>query len=72
MCDYKLNNRQYIVCGDFNARCANETDFIAGLDKISDCHVIDFENNSYGELFTDFLINNNCVMLNGRCNSDSH
>jgi hypothetical protein len=57
------------ICGDFNSRCGNECDYICGVDNIEKRNVIDYKVNSYGHLFTEFLINCNMCMLNGRNNS---
>ena len=59
----------YIICGDFNARCSNDSDFIEGVDEVPERETVDFRKNSYGEIFLDFLIKSNCAMLNGRCDS---
>ena len=56
----------FSMCGDFNARCADSQDFIAGVDNIPERQVIDFTANKHGELLCEFLINSNCCMLNGR------
>ena len=61
----------YMICGDFNARCSNEPDYIEGVDDIVERHVVDYKKNSYGDLFIEFLINSSCVMLNGRCGTNS-
>lgn len=34
-------------------------DYIAGVDDVPDCDVIDLGRNGYGELLADFLIKNN-------------
>ena len=56
----------FIILGDFNARCGNDVDFIEGVDEIVHRDIIDFTKNKYGDYFLDFLINSNCIMLNGR------
>ena len=56
----------FSICGDFNARCADFQDVIAGVDNIPERQVIDFTANKHGELLCEFLINSNCCMLNGR------
>ena len=61
---------QYIICGDFNARCGNEPDYIGGVDEIIERTIVDYKKNHYGDLLIDFLINSNCVMVNGRCASN--
>ena len=35
----------YIICGDFNARCGEEVDFIEGVDNIPHRDIIDFRKN---------------------------
>ncbi len=66
ICLYQ-NNGYFIMCGDLNARCGDEQDFIEGVDEVEMREIIDGRKNSYGDFFIDFLINSNCVMLNGRC-----
>ena len=57
----------YLLCGDFNARCGDQQDFIEGVDEVQHREIIDYRKNGHGDLLVDFLINSNCVMLNGRC-----
>ena len=57
---------QFMICGDFNARCGDEADYIVGVDEIEPRNVVDYRKNSYGDIFLDLLINSNCAMLNGR------
>ena len=56
------------ICGDFNSRCGELDDFIVGVDNIIHRNTLDYTVNYYGELFIDFLINTNMIMLNGRFN----
>ena len=56
----------FSICSDFNARCADFQDFIAGVDSNPERKVIDFTANKHRELLCEFLINSNCCMLNGR------
>ena len=55
-----------LICGDFNSRCSDHEDFIAGVDCIPNRHVVDFKSNSYGDHLIQFLIDSNMCMLNGR------
>ena len=55
-----------LICGDFNSRCGDLKDFIAGIDDIAPRNVIDFKTNYYGERLIEFLTNTNMCMLNGR------
>ena len=57
----------YLLCGDFNARCGDQQDFIEEVDEVQHREIIDYRKNGYGDLLIDFLINSNCIMLNGRC-----
>ena len=56
----------FYICGDFNSRCGDLEDFIAGVDSIPDQNVIDYTINKEGERFCEFLIDSNCCMMNGR------
>ena len=60
-----------IICGDFNARCGNEADYIASVDDVTERATIDYKKNHYGDILLDFLINSNCVMMNGRCDGNN-
>ncbi|VDI14403.1 Hypothetical predicted protein [Mytilus galloprovincialis] len=55
-----------IICGDFNARCGFNTDYIEGIDDVIPRSVIDSIENHNGDLFSDFLSDVNFAMLNGR------
>ena len=54
------------MCGDFNARCVALYDYISGIDNISGREILDFRLNKHCSIMTDFLIDSNCCMLNGR------
>ncbi|MES9883911.1 MAG: reverse transcriptase family protein, partial [Sedimenticola sp.] len=54
------------VCGDFNARVADDIDYIEGVDMVPHREVIDEGSNKYGSLLIDFLVDCNMCMLNGR------
>ncbi len=60
------NNGTFYVCGDFNNRMGNASDFIERVDMIPERDTVDFTWNMYGEKFEDFRISENCCMLNGR------
>ncbi len=60
------NDGQYMICGDFNSRCGDASDFIEGVDEVEDREVVDHGRNTYGDFFMDFLFNAECCMLNGR------
>ena len=66
---YKYQDNGLIfICGDFNSRCGENADYIAGVDEVTDRDVVDFTCNFYGDIFIDFLVNANYIlrMLNGR------
>ena len=54
------------ICGDFNSRCGDNDDFIAGVDNICARNIVDFKTNYYGSILLEFLINSNLCLLNGR------
>ncbi|VDH89325.1 Hypothetical predicted protein [Mytilus galloprovincialis] len=56
----------FYLCGDFNSRLGNYTDFIQGIDQLSERNITDFTTNSNGEIFSEFLSTVNCCVLNGR------
>ena len=56
----------FYVCGDFNSRCGNLEDYIAGVDLIPERDVVDLTVNKDGERFCEFLIDSNCCIMNGR------
>ncbi|CAC5388251.1 unnamed protein product [Mytilus coruscus] len=56
----------FYLCGDFNSRLGNYTDFIQGIDQLSERNITDFTANGYGEIFSEFLSTVNCCVLNGR------
>ena len=44
----------FYICGDFNGRCEDLDDYIAGVDCIPERDVIDFTINKEGERLCDF------------------
>ena len=51
--------------GDWNSRCSDLPDYIEGVDTLQERNIVDFQLNSYGTIFCDFLIDVNCCFLNG-------
>ena len=60
------NEDDVIICGDFNSRCGDATDYIECVDSVRPREVVDCKINSYGQLLIDFLIDCNLCMINGR------
>lgn len=56
----------FYICGDFNGRCGDLEDYIAGVDCIPERDVVDYTVNKEGERLCDFLIDSNCCIMNGR------
>ena len=54
------------ICGDFNSRCGEGSDYIEGVDDVIERDIIDSISNHYGDLLLNFLIDCNFCMLNGR------
>jgi len=65
------NDGLFFICGDFNSRCGEEYDYIAGVDDVSVRSVLDFTCNSYCNTFIEFLTSINCCMLNGRVGNNN-
>ena len=62
---YQNEGRIYI-CGDFNSRVGDASEFIEGVDDVTPCDVIDHTSNVNGDLFIDFLVDSGMCMVNGR------
>ncbi|CAG2255049.1 unnamed protein product [Mytilus edulis] len=60
------NGHAFYICGDWNSRCSDFSDFIEGVDQLPERNIVDFQHNPYGSVFCDFLIDVNCCILNGR------
>ena len=59
------------IAGDFNSRCGEEQDYIAGVDGIPPRDILDHTSNEFGEKLIDFLTSCNLCMLNGRVYGES-
>ena len=60
------NSEPFMLCGDFNARCGSDADYMEGVDDIEPRSIVNYCKNSYGDILIDFLINCNCIVINGR------
>ncbi|CAC5398837.1 unnamed protein product [Mytilus coruscus] len=60
------NGSPFYLFGDWNSQVSDMPDFIEGIDILPERNVVDFTNNSYGDIFCEFLSNVNCCILNGR------
>lgn len=78
--EYQNNGLFFFICGDFNSRCGDEHDYIAGGDEydyiagIDDVSVrsgLDFTRNSHCNTFIEFFTSVNCCMLNDRVGNDN-
>ena len=54
------------ICGDFNSRCGEASDYVEGVDDVRERDVIDVTSNHYGDLLLNFLVDCNFCMINGR------
>ncbi|KAK6191131.1 hypothetical protein SNE40_002872 [Patella caerulea] len=69
---YSYQNQGLLcICGDFNSRIGNNSDFIEGVDDVPSRSCVDSTVNHYGDLLLDFLIDNNMCMLNGRVGAEN-
>ena len=57
----------FLYC-DFNGHCGKLSDFILGVDTISERQVLDASVIMYGEILCNFLVSSDCCMLNGHNN----
>ena len=64
-------NGPFLICGDFNSRLGKNTDFIEGVDDITQRQILDTTENTYGQICCDFLVSANCCVLNGRNNKQN-
>ena len=64
------NCGKIIICGDFNSRIGEESDYIEGVDNIPIRQVIDTTSNKYGDHLLDFLVDCNMCIVNGRVGSN--
>ncbi len=55
----------FMICGDFNSRIGDNSDYIEGMDDKPERSVLDFESNPYCNKFLDFPLSANCCVLNG-------
>jgi hypothetical protein len=62
------NDGKFLIMGDFNSRIGDRPDFIEGIDNVPERDIIDTKQNAYSDLFCEFLISANCVVLNGTSN----
>ena len=60
------NEGNVYICGDFNSRCGDTSDYIEGVDDVRERDIIDVTSNHYGDLLLDFLVDCNFCMINGR------
>ena len=60
------NEGTLFVCGDFNSRVGDDSDYIEGVDDVRPRKVLDFTSNANGDLLIDFLVDCGLCMINGR------
>ena len=56
----------FFVCGDFNSRVGDDSDYIEGVDDVRPRKVLDFTPNANGDLPIDFLVDCGLCMINCR------
>ena len=52
------------MCGDFNSRVGDASEFIEGVDDVTPRVVIDHTSNVNGDLFIYFLVDSGMCMVN--------
>ena len=66
--DLYQDKGEFLRLGDYNSRVGDRQDFVEGIDKLCEREIIDTKKNAYSDIFVDFLVSANCVMLHGRDN----
>ena len=54
--------KMFYLCGDWNSRCGDLSDFVEGVDNLPERSIVDFKCNSYGNIFCNFLKDINCCI----------
>ena len=57
------NDGTLFVCGDYNSRVGDDSDYIEGVDDVRPRNVLDFTSN--GDLLIDYLVDCGLCMING-------
>ena len=60
------NEARIIMCGDFNSRVGEATEFIEGVDDVTPRNVMDYTSNVNGDLLIEFLVDCGMCLVNGR------
>ena len=60
------NEGQLFICGDFNSRVGDASEYIEGVDDVMSRDVIDYTVNNNGDLLIDFMVDSGLCMVNGR------
>ena len=55
-----------MIFGGFNAPIGDSDNFIPGVDVLPERDIVDFQKNSYYDMFLEFLISTNFCVLNAR------
>ena len=60
------NEGRLFICGDFNSRVGDASEYIEGVDDVMSRDVIDYTVNNNGDLLIDFMVDSGLCMVNGR------
>ena len=60
------NEGRMFICGDFNSRVGDASEYIEGVDDVTPRDVIDHNVNNNGDLLIEFMVDSGLCMVNGR------
>ena len=60
------NEGRLFICGDFNSRVGDASEYIEGVDDVMSRDVVDHTVNNNGDLLIDFMVDSGLCMVNGR------
>ena len=60
------------VCGDFNSRVGDDSDYIEGVDDVRPRDILDSTSNANGDLLIEFLVDCGLCMVNGRLGTNNY
>ena len=66
------NEGKLFVCGDFNSRVGDDSDYIEGVDDVRPRDILDSTSNANGDLLIEFLVDCGLCMVNGRLGTNNY
>ena len=66
------NEDKLFVCGDFNSRVGDDSDYIEGVDDVRPRDILDSTSNANGDPLIEFLVDCGLCMVNGRLGTNNY